>query len=166
MSIAQTLLNEFEVQVPITRRYLERLPEDKLAWKPHPKSLSAGALAFHLAYVPGRTAEFVRTNPAPAPDFSFPEPDSVAQVLASCDQHAGMVRAILPQFSDADMNAVWRMVAGERELVAMPRGLFLRNIMLSHWYQHRGQFAVYLRLLEVPVPASWGPSADEGFVPV
>jgi uncharacterized damage-inducible protein DinB len=67
----------------------------------------------------------------------------------------------MPGFDDAAMNATWRIVAGDREIAAMPRGAFLRNIMLNHWYQHRGQFGVYLRLLDIAVPATWGPSADE-----
>ena len=71
------------------------------------------------------------------------------------------VRNLLPKYDDAAMNETWRLVAGEQELLAQPRGVFLRDVMLSHWYQHRGQFSVYLRLLNVAVPASWGPSADE-----
>jgi len=165
MTIAQTLIEEFEVQAPVTRRFLERLPADKLTWKPHAKSMSAGQLAFHLAYVPGDTAKFVMANPAPAPDFSaldiFPQPPSHGAILDRLDESVATVRDVLPRFSDDDMRATWRLVAGERELVAMPRGAFLRNIMLNHWYQHRGQFSVYLRLLGVPVPSSWGPSADE-----
>jgi uncharacterized damage-inducible protein DinB len=68
---------------------------------------------------------------------------------------------VLPEFDDPSMQKTWRIVQGENEIVAMPRVEFLRNIMLNHWYQHRGQFGVYLRLLNVAVPASWGPSADE-----
>jgi uncharacterized damage-inducible protein DinB len=68
---------------------------------------------------------------------------------------------VLPEYDDTKMEEIWRLVQGDRELLAMPRGQFLRNIMLNHWYQHRGQFSVYLRMLNVPVPASWGPSADE-----
>jgi uncharacterized damage-inducible protein DinB len=71
------------------------------------------------------------------------------------------VRSLLPQFDDAAMEETWRMFAGEKEVIAVPRARFLRDIMLSHWYQHRGQFSVYLRMLDIPVPASWGPSADE-----
>jgi uncharacterized damage-inducible protein DinB len=162
MTIAQTLLAEFEDQAPITRRYLERLPEDKLTWKPHEKSMTAGQLAYHLAFVPGGVVRFVQSNPAQAPDFAgFPQPASRQEILKAFDESISAVRDLLPKLNDASMNETWRMVSKEREVLAQPRGHFLRDVMLSHWYQHRGQFAVYLRLLNVAVPASWGPSADE-----
>ena len=162
MSIAQSLLAEFETQAPITRRFLERLPEDKLTWKPHEKSMSAGQLAYHLAFVPGGVVRFVQNNPVQAPDFAgFPQPASRQEILAKYDESIAAVRDLLPKFDDASMRETWRMVSGGREVMAQPRGEFLRDVMFSHWYQHRGQFSVYLRLLNVAVPASWGPSADE-----
>jgi len=162
MSLAQSMLAEFEVQAPVTRRFLERLPEDRLSWKPHDKSMSAGQLAYHLASVPGGVVRFVQNNPAQAPEFaSFPQPASCQEILKTFDESISAVRSLLPKFDDASMQETWRLVAGGREVLAQPRGQFLRDVMLSHWYQHRGQFSVYLRLLNVAVPASWGPSADE-----
>lgn len=162
MSIAQSLLAEFEVQAPVTRRFLERLPEDKLTWKPHEKSMTAGQLALHLATVPGGVVRFAQSPSGQIPDFSgFPQPASRDEVLKALDESIVTVRDLLPKFSDAAMNATWRLYVGGREALAQPRHLFLRDVMLSHWYQHRGQFSVYLRLLNVAVPASWGPSADE-----
>ena len=162
MSIAQEMLAEFEVQAPITRKFLERLPEEKLTWKPHERSLSAGQLAYHLASVPGGIIRFVQSNPAEAPEsFKFPEPASRAEILKTLEESIATVRSLLPKFDDTAMKETWRMVAGGREMMAQPRGEFLRDVMLSHWYQHRGQFSVYLRMLDVAVPASWGPSADE-----
>jgi uncharacterized damage-inducible protein DinB len=161
MSIAQTLLAEFEIQAPITRKFLERLPEDKLTWKPHEKSMTAGQLAYHLAFVPGGVIRFVQNNPAQAPDFNFPQPASRQEILKTLDDSIAAVQTLLPKFDDAAMHETWRLFAGDRELLAQPRGLFVRDIMLNHWYQHRGQFCVYLRLLGAAVPASWGPSADE-----
>lgn len=162
MSIAQSLLAEFETQAPITRRFLERLPEEKLTWKPHEKSMSAGQLAYHLAFIPGGVIRFVQNNPVQAPDFAgFPQPASRQEILAKYDESIAAVRDLLPKFDDASMRETWRMVSGGREVLAQPRGEFLRDVMFSHWYQHRGQFCVYLRLLNVAVPASWGPSADE-----
>lgn len=161
-SIAQSLLAEFEAQARITRRFLARLPGDKLTWKPHEKSMTAGQLAYHLAFVPGGVARFVEKNPAQAPqDFTFPQPSSREEILKTLDESISTVREVLSQFDDAAMNETWRLLAGEKEVAAQPRMQFLRDIMLSHWYQHRGQFSVYLRMLNVPVPASWGPSADE-----
>jgi uncharacterized damage-inducible protein DinB len=162
MSISQSLLAEFEEQALITRRFLERLPEDKLTWKPHNKSMSAGQLAYHLASVPGGVVRFVRDNPAQAPEFaSFQQPTSRQEILKAFEESIAAVRSLLPTYEDTAMKETWRMVAGGREVLAQPRAEFLRDVMLSHWYQHRGQFSVYLRMLDVAVPASWGPSADE-----
>jgi uncharacterized damage-inducible protein DinB len=162
MSIAQEMLAEFEIQAPVTRKFLERLPEEKLTWKPHSKSMTAGQLAYHLASVPGGIIRFMQNNPAQAPEsFNFPQPTTRAEILKTLDESIATVRSVLPKFDDAAMTETWRMVAGGRELLAQPRAEFLRDVMLSHWYQHRGQFSVYLRMLDVAVPASWGPSADE-----
>jgi uncharacterized damage-inducible protein DinB len=162
VSIAQSLLREFEEQAAVTRRFLERVPEDKLTWKPHEKSMTAGQLAFHLATVPGNVVRFVQPPSGQAPNFGLaPQPASRNEVLAALENSIAIVREVLATFDDAAMNDQWRMLAGDQEILAVPRHAFIRNIMLNHWYQHRGQFSVYLRLLNVPVPASWGPSADE-----
>jgi len=162
MSLAESMLAEFEAQAPITRKFLERLPGDRLAWKPHEKSMSAGQLGLHIARVPGGSVRFVQQNPAQAPNFnSAPQPASVGEILAAFDESITAVRTLLPQFSDAAMQETWRMVQGNQELLTIPRAQFLRDIMLNHWFQHRGQLCVYLRLLNVAVPASWGPSGDE-----
>ena len=161
MSIAQTLLSEFEAQAPITRKFLERLPEDKLTRKPHEKSMTAGQLAYHLALVPGGVIRAVQNNPQQAPDFKFPQPANRQEILKTYEDSIATVRSTLPKFDDAAMRETWRLLAGDQEVLAQPRAEFLRDVMLSHWYQHRGQFSVYLRMLNVPVPASWGPSADE-----
>ncbi len=162
MTIAASLLAEFEQQAPLTRKFLERLPEDKLAWRPHSKSMTAGQLAFHLAEVPGRVVRFVEQSPAQAPEFGEPpQPKSVAQILEAFDESIVTVREKLSQYDDTRMHETWKMLRGETEMFAMPRGIFLRSIMLNHWYQHRGQFSVYLRLLDIAVPSTWGPSADE-----
>jgi uncharacterized damage-inducible protein DinB len=161
-SIAQSFLAEFEKQAPITRRFLERLPEDKLTWKPHEKSMTAGQLALHIAKVPGGIVTFVAENPRQARDkFEFPQPASRDEILHAFDEAIATVRNQMPQYDDAAMKETWRLVRGDKEVFSQPRGEFLRDIMFSHWYQHRGQFSVYLRLLNVPVPASWGPSGDE-----
>jgi uncharacterized damage-inducible protein DinB len=159
---AQSFQAEFEIQAPITRKFLERLPEDKLTWKPHEKSMTAGQLAYHLATVPAGVLRLVQNNPAQAPSsFNFPQPASRQEILTAFDNSVAAVRDLLPTFDDESMNETWRLLAGGREVLVQPRALFLRDVMLSHWYQHRGQFCVYLRLLNVAVPASWGPSADE-----
>lgn len=166
MSLAQVLFAEFEEQVPIARKYLERVPEGRLTWTPHEKSRTAGQLALHVATVPGNIVRMVEQNPAQAPDFSkMPQPASLREVLSAFDESVKVVREGLPKFDDAAMRETWRVVQGDKEVLAVPRGQFLRDIMLNHWYQHRGQLSVYLRLLNVAVPASWGPSADEPPLP-
>ncbi len=154
MSIAQELLSEFEVQAKVTRTFLERLPDGQLTWKPHAKSMTAGQLAYHLALVPGNVIRGAQQNRVPPPDFQFPQPESMKQVLETIDGSVATVREVMPSFDDAAMEETWRVVDGEKELLAIPRQTFLRDIMLNHWYQHRGQFSVYLRLLNIPVPAS------------
>ena len=166
MSMAQMLLAEFEVQAPITRKFLERLPADKLTWKPHEKSMTAGQLAMHIARVPGAIIGAAQKDAQRLPDFrnpaaQLPQPSSVREVLETHDEGVGAVRNLLPQLDDARLRATFRLIEGDQEVWVLPRGEYLREIMLNHWYQHRGQFSVYLRILNVPVPASWGPSADE-----
>jgi uncharacterized damage-inducible protein DinB len=162
MPITKEMLAEFDTQAPITRRFLERLPEDKLTWKPHERSMSAGQLAYHIASVPGQIVRFVQSNPAQAPkSFDFPQPASRDEILKAFDESAATVRSLLPEFDDAAMKETWSMEAGGRTILGQPRGEFLRDVLFSHVYQHRGQFSVYLRLLNVAVPASWGPSGDE-----
>ncbi len=98
MSIAEAFLAEFETQAPITRKFLERLPEDKLTWKPHEKSMSAGQLAYHLASVPGGIIRFVQNNPAQVPEsFSFPQPASREEILKIFDENIGLVRSLLAE---------------------------------------------------------------------
>lgn len=162
MSLAESMLAEFEAQAPVTRKFLERLPADRLTWKPHEKSMTAGQLGLHLALVPGGVVRFVQQNPAQAPDFKdFAQPASVGEILGAFEASIATVRTVLTQLGDAGLQETWRMVQGDQVLLSIPRAQFLRDIMLNHWYQHRGQFSVYLRLLNVAVPSSWGPSADE-----
>ena len=162
MSIAEALLAEFEIQAPITRRFLERVPEDKLTWKPHEKSMTAGQLAYHLAVVPAGVVRLVQTNPAQAPEGrGVPQPASRKEILDKFEESVAFVRGELPKFDDAAMRESFSVVTKAGPALKQPRGEFLRDVMLSHWYQHRGQFSVYLRILNVAVPASWGPSADE-----
>ncbi|HUO34865.1 MAG TPA: DinB family protein [Candidatus Acidoferrum sp.] len=163
MSLALNYLEEFEEQVPVTRKYLERVPEARLSWKPHEKSMTAGQLALHIARVPGGVARAVQQDTLALPDFRNPgpQPASVREILDALEESVKTVRSVLPQFDDDRMQAPFRLMQGEKELTTWRRAQFLRDVMLNHWYQHRGQFAVYLRLMDVAVPASWGPSADE-----
>jgi len=127
----------------LTRKFIERLPEDKLTWRPHAKSMTAGQLAYHLAVAPASIVEFVGSNPAKAPEsFVFPQPSSREEILKTFDDGVKKVRELLPAFDDAAMKATWRMMSDEYEVMAQPRGEFVRDVMFSHMYQHRGQFGV------------------------
>ena len=161
MSTVEALLEEFEHEAQTTRRVIERVPGDRLTWKPHDKSMSLGQLALHVAIVPGAVAEISQKSPVPPPDFKHPTTTSAAELIPAFEQSVAKVREILGGMDDAALGNVWRMVDGEKELMAMPVGVFLRSIMLNHWYHHRGQLSVYLRQVGVPVPSIYGPSADE-----
>ena len=162
MITVNDILQELEQEAQATRRVLERLPGNKLGWKPHPKSMSLGQLAMHVANLPGAIAE---VSAAPSFDVSTPVPrpeaHSTAQVLETFEASMGRARKILAAMDDAKLSSPWRMMQGDRELWSIPRGAFLRSVMLNHWYHHRGQLSVYLRLLNVPVPVIYGRSADE-----
>jgi uncharacterized damage-inducible protein DinB len=161
MRIIDTLLAELEQEAKTTARVLERVPEAHLAWKPHPKSFSLGQLALHVASVPGNVAALAaRESPEP-PDFVQPPATSTSELLPALHASIAKAREQLGGFDDARMSATWRIVGGGREIMAMPRVAFVRAIMLNHWYHHRGQLLVYLRLLDVPVPSVYGPTADE-----
>ena len=162
MAIADALIGEIEQEAATTRRVLERVPADKLSWKPHDKSMSLAQLALHVASIPGNVASLAVSNPAPAPEsFSQAPAQSVDELLPALDDSVATATEIVRGFDDAAMMESWSLVAGDKTLLALPRIGLLRAIMLNHWYHHRGQLSVYLRLLDVPVPSIYGPSADE-----
>jgi uncharacterized damage-inducible protein DinB len=161
MSIATTLLTELEQESHATRRVLERIPQAHLGWKPHPKSFSLGQLALHVATVPGSVAELVARDTIEPPAFVQPEATSAADLVPALNASVARAKEVLGGLDDAAMGATWRLTAGGRELMAIPRAACARTIMLNHWYHHRGQLLVYLRLLDVPVPSVYGPTADE-----
>ncbi len=162
MAIVDGLLAELEQEATTTRRVLERVPEGHLSWKPHPKSMSLGQLALHIATVPGNVAELAAMDTIPEPAaFVQPEAASTAELVPALTASVAKARHHLGGLDDAAMHAPWRLMSGGRELMVMPRVALARAIMLNHWYHHRGQLLVYLRLLNVPVPSVYGPTADE-----
>ena len=161
MTTIESLLQELEQEAQTTRRVLERVPEDRLAWKPHDKSMSLGQLALHVATTPGFVAEFCQQSPFQMPKFTQPSATSTAELMRALDESIGKARQILRGMDDAALGKTWRVVDGEREVMAMPVGAVMRTIMLNHWYHHRGQLSVYLRQVGAKVPSIYGPSADE-----
>lgn len=163
MSLAQSLLAEFDRELPITRRFLERVPAGKLAWKPHPKSMSAGQLALHIARVPYGVLNMFLADVASPPDMTQERetPPSIAAVLSALDQSAAFVRKTLPTIDDHHMAKNVDITVQGRTVTSAPREVFLRSILFNHVNHHRGQLGVYLRLLGAQVPVSYGPSGDE-----
>jgi uncharacterized damage-inducible protein DinB len=162
MAIVDGLIAELEQESETTRRLLERVPQAHLSWRPHPKSMSLGQLALHIATVPGNVAELASIDTIPEPPaFVQPEAASAAELVSELTNSIAKAKGYLRGYDDAKMAAMWRLMSGGREILAMPRGALLRAIMLNHWYHHRGQLQVYLRLLNVPVPSVYGPTADE-----
>ena len=161
MKIVDALLRELEQEAQTTRRVLERVPDAHLGWKPHEKSMSLGQLALHIATVPGGVAELVAQPSFQAPKFVQPSATSTAELKPALEQAVARAKQLLGGMDDDAMAFTVRAMEGDREVMALPRGAFLRAIMLNHWYHHRGQLTVYLRQLNVPVPSIYGPSADE-----
>ena len=162
MKMIEGLLAELEQEAATTRRVLERIPQAHLSWKPHPKSMSLGQLALHVATVPGNVAELAAMDTVPVPpSFIQAEASSAAELVPSLTESVAKARRTLGGFDDAKMGAMWRLQRGGMDIMAMPRVAFLRAIMLNHWYHHRGQLLVYLRMLNQSVPSVYGPTADE-----
>ena len=161
MTMIAGLLQELEQEAQTTRRVLERVPGEHLAWKPHAKSMSLGQLALHVATVPGSVAEIAVQSLVPAPEFTQPSATSAGELLPALDESVAKAKRLLGGMDDSALAATWRLMQGDREVMAIPRAALLRSIMLNHWYHHRGQLSVYLRQLGVPVPSIYGPSADE-----
>lgn len=162
MTMIDALLAELDQEAATTRRVLERIPEAHLSWRPHPKSMSLGQLALHVATVPGNVAEIAAMDVLPSPPaFTQSEAATTSELGPSLSDSIAKARRVLGGFDDARMGAMWRMQSGGKDIMAMPRVAFVRAIMLNHWYHHRGQLLVYLRLLNHPVPSVYGPTADE-----
>lgn len=160
----EPLISELQQEARTTRTLLERVPGDKLAWKPHEKSMSLGELAIHIARLPGGMAKVAqlpeldisKRNPPPAPAAS------TGEILATFDESIAAATAYIQALTPEDAGAPWTLRFKEKTLFTGPRTAMLRTMLFNHLYHHRGQLSVYLRLLDVPVPVIYGRSADEG----
>jgi uncharacterized damage-inducible protein DinB len=161
MRMADSLISELEREAATTRRVLERLPAAELSWRPHPKSMSLGQLGLHVAQTPGAIARLAQADVQNLPAFTQPEAASSEELLSTLDASIAEARAALNGWDDAKMMEIWSLSNEGKTMMAVPRIGLLRSIMLNHWYHHRGQLLVYLRLLDVPVPSVYGPTADE-----
>jgi predicted dithiol-disulfide oxidoreductase (DUF899 family)/uncharacterized damage-inducible protein DinB len=157
------MVKEFRQEVEITRRLLARVPADKLTWQPHPKSMTLGQLVNHIAMVPGRITGAVQQEGLEVVQANFtpPQPASLEEIQETFEQSVRDAEVALIGMSDDAARGPWRLTAGGKEVFTQPRVNVLRTVLLNHWYHHRGQLSVYLRLLNVPIPVIYGRSADE-----
>lgn len=162
MTIARSLLPEFDHEMATTRRVLERVPDERAQWRPHPKSFPMGHLAQLLSWMPGwitNALQETRLDLGSAVGYSF---EKTATLLADFDRNVHGARVALEAASDADLEVPWSLTHGDHVLMTLPRSIVVRQ-NINHLIHHRGQMSVYLRLVDVPVPSIYGPSADEGW---
>lgn len=160
--IRDMLLPEFDAEMATTRRVLERVPSDRLDWKPHPKSTSLGRLARHVADLPARLVPALEQDSLDVAAFPpRPEPSSTAEILEAFDRNVAAARAALARAADEGFSKSWSLVRAGKPIFTLPRLAAIRSFVFSHGIHHRAQLGVYLRLNDVPVPSMYGPTADE-----
>ena len=159
--IAEAFIQELTQEAATTRRVLERIPEAKLTWTPHPKSMTIGQLGWHLAALPRSIADLLSQLERDAPNVPRPQPATVAEILAALDENVPYGVKKIGEWGDEGLRQIWTLKFQGRTVFQIPRMAAVRAIMLNHTYHHRGQLTVYLRLLDVAVPSVFGPSADE-----
>ncbi len=165
MAIKDALLPEFDHEMGTTRRLLDRAPEARFAWKPHERSMALGHLATHLANLLSWTGRIVGSSVldlATIPEEARPKPVATrAELLAMFDGNVAAARATIAGATDAELLAPWTLRNGEQEMFTLPKIAALRSFVMNHSIHHRGQFSVYLRLNDIPLPSIYGPTADE-----
>jgi uncharacterized damage-inducible protein DinB len=162
MALIDPILDELTREAATTRRVLERVPSDQLGWRPHQKSKSAGELAWHIAAIPGRIARLVQEDDVDVTTVKQPPmPETTAGIVEGFDQRVAEAKELLARLDDAALARITTMRRGDVKIFSGPKLALLRAVMLNHTYHHRGQLSVYLRLLNVPVPSVYGPTADE-----
>ncbi|HWR54611.1 MAG TPA: DinB family protein [Bryobacteraceae bacterium] len=165
MNPGQVLLPEFDHEMANTRRALERVPDGKFGWKPHEKSGTLGWLAGHIAMMP-LWAKVTLTTPGldvmAGDEYKQPAMDTREQLLAVFDEHLADARATIEKATAETFGEPWTLRSGEDEIFTSPKAVVMRSFVMNHMIHHRAQLTVYLRMLDVPVPGLYGPSADEG----
>ncbi len=159
---SQLLLQEFNQEMKTTKKVLERVPFDKFDWVPHPKSTRLGILAVHVATLPGMGAQILTTDKLSfTAEHKQPQVQSTAEIVALFEKSSGATRKALEDATDAQLLQPWKLIFGEKELLQAPRVLAFQTVMMNHHVHHRAQLGVFLRLNNIPIPGSYGPSADE-----
>jgi uncharacterized damage-inducible protein DinB len=166
MSYAEMILPEFDQEMEKTRKVLERLPDDKLDWQPHPKSHTIGWNANHVTDMVNWIVVTLSTTsldvaPADGPRYDFPKLTSRKAILELFDKNVAAARKTLAGIKDEEMNVPWTLAQAGNPLFTMPRSAVVRNVILNHIIHHRAHLCVYYRLNDIPVPGMYGPSGDE-----
>ena len=160
MSIGQNWMPEFDEEMKITRRVLERVPSEKGKWKPHPKSFSLAHLAQLLSWMPGWFTNMLQSTELNLAGGQGYSTEKTEALLEQFDKNVREARAAFMAAKDEDFDVSWSLKAGDNVLMSLPRAVVIRQTM-NHLVHHRGQMTVYLRLIDVPVPSTYGPTADE-----
>ena len=162
-AITQPLIEELRTEATAPRRMLARVPEDRLEWRPHPRSMSLGQLALHIAQIPGALSNLLATDGFDAvnANFSPASPKDRAEIFAALDTGLERAEAFIGGLDERALSHRWEMTNRGAPVFALARAQLVRSLVFNHWYHHRGQLSVYLRLLEIPVPVMYGRSADE-----
>ena len=165
MTLAESLLPEFDQEMSATRKLLERVPESKADWKPHEKSRSLGELATHVANIPAMMRVVIKQDELMSPDASLRPPKftTTAALVEFFDKNVKIAREALTGVPDSRMALPWTLKFGDRTIFTRPRSAVVRSFVISHHIHHRGQLGVYLRLQDVALPSAYGPTADELF---
>ncbi|MDT5060156.1 MAG: hypothetical protein QOH63_615 [Acidobacteriota bacterium] len=161
MKLIEPMIAELQHEATSTRKMLERVPQESLSWQPHEKSMTLGRLASHIAMLPGLFIAKLNQDELDRSELKPPPADSVAAILETFDQNIAGSFEVLKTQSEERLLASWRYRDGEKIIFEMPRVAVFRLIALNHLIHHRGQLSVYLRLLNVPLPSVYGPTADE-----
>jgi uncharacterized damage-inducible protein DinB len=162
MPIINALLPELDHEAKSTIRVLERIPAEHLGWTPHAKSTPLGRLAWHVASLPKNVANMVRAGVFDVANARPPHvPENPGEIVEEFKRNHAATREYLATLSDEFLHEPFTMKRGETTVLTMPKVAVIRNILMNHTYHHRGQLTVYLRLLEIPLPAVYGTSADE-----
>ena len=161
MPISELLLTEFDQEMANTRKALERVPADKWDWKPHPKSGTLGWMASHIATLPNFTTTTIETSELDLGSASSPKVKDASDLVKVFDEQRDIARKAIAGVTDEQLKEIWTLKWDGKVLFAMPKYNVLRGMCFNHLIHHRAQLTMYLRALDVPVPALYGPSADE-----
>jgi uncharacterized damage-inducible protein DinB len=161
MTYAETILPEFDQETANTRKVLERIPEDKLDWRAHPKSNTIGWNANHLAEIPGWVQGTLTEPTFEIEGYQSPKLASRQEILDLFDRNVAAARKALAAAKDEQMNQIWSLTQGGKPIITMPRAAVIRSFNFNHTIHHRAILCVYLRLNDIPVPGMYGPSGDE-----